>query len=173
MILLLYNIFELEETVANGVQWLIKIYHRYQYFWKYALFGFMAALVNVLVFWVLHSVLAEHYLFSNTIAWVLATLFSFFTNKAVVFQSKSRDFWHWCREFLSFMLTRGLSYFFDTFLMFVGISLLFWTPLLVKIIDQVLVGLFNYGTSRLIFMESNQKMRMRQQIMKRLSDRNN
>ena len=122
MILLLYNIFELEETVANGVQWLIKIYHQYQYFWKYALFGFMAALVNVLVFWVLHSVLAEHYLFSNTIAWVLATLFSFFTN---------------------------------------------------KIIDQVLVGLFNYGTSRLIFMESNQKMRMRQQIMKRLSDRNN
>ncbi|YAB14457.1 GtrA family protein [Lactiplantibacillus plantarum] len=78
MILLLYNIFELEETVANGVQWLIKIYHQYQYFWKYALFGFMAALVNVLVFWVLHSVLAEHYLFSNTIAWVLATLFSFF-----------------------------------------------------------------------------------------------
>lgn len=71
------------------------------------------------------------------------------------------------------MLTRGLSYFFDTFLMFVGISLLFWAPLLVKIIDQVLVGLFNYGTSRLIFMESNQKMRMRQQIMKRLSDRNN
>ncbi|WP_259691638.1 GtrA family protein, partial [Lactiplantibacillus plantarum] len=137
MILLLYNIFELEETVANGVQWLIKIYHQYQYqyFWKYALFGFMAALVNVLVFWVLHSVLAEHYLFSNTIAWVLATLFSFFTNKAVVFQSKSQDFWHWCREFISFMLTRGLSYFFDTFLMFVGISLLFWAPLLVKIID--------------------------------------
>ncbi|WEZ95694.1 GtrA family protein [Lactiplantibacillus plantarum] len=92
MILLLYNIFELEETVANGVQWLIKIYHQYQYFWKYALFGFMAALVNVLVFWVLHSVLAEHYLFSNTIAWVLATLFSFLPTKRWSFSPNRKTF---------------------------------------------------------------------------------
>ncbi|WP_338225928.1 GtrA family protein [Lactiplantibacillus paraxiangfangensis] len=154
------------------VQWLTKVYRRYQYFWKYAIFGFMAALVNVLAFWILHSILFEHYLFSNTIAWILATLFSFFTNKAVVFHSKSTDFWHWCREFIGFMLTRGLSYLFDTLIMFVGISLLFWGPLLVKIIDQVLVGLFNYGTSRLIFMEHNQKMRMRRNLMKRLSNRN-
>ncbi|MFC6180051.1 GtrA family protein [Lactiplantibacillus daowaiensis] len=146
-----------------------RLYRRYRYFWKYAIFGFLAALVNVVAFWVLHSVMLEHYLFSNTIAWVLATLFSFFTNKAVVFRSKSSDFWHWCREFLSFMATRGLSYFFDTFLMFVGISVLFWAPMLVKILDQVLVGIFNYGTSRLIFMEHNQKMRMRQQILKRFS----
>lgn len=154
------------------MQWLTKVYRRYQYFWKYAIFGFMAALVNVAAFWILHSVLFEHYLFSNTIAWIIATLFSFFANKAVVFHSKSTSFWHWCREFSGFMLTRGLSYFFDTFLMFVGISLLFWAPMLVKIIDQVLVGLFNYGTSRLIFMEHNQKMRMRRNLMKRLSNRN-
>ncbi|MGA3409062.1 GtrA family protein [Lactiplantibacillus pentosus] len=159
--------------MANGVQWLIKIYHQGEYFWKYAVFGFMAALINVLAFWLLHAVLAEHYLFSNTIAWIVATLFSFFTNKAVVFQSKSQNFWHWCREFVSFMLTRGLSYFFDTFLMFLGISLLIWPAMLVKIIDQVLVGLFNYGTSRLIFMESNQKMRMRRMLLKRLNNRNN
>ncbi|MDF2312148.1 GtrA family protein [Lactiplantibacillus pentosus] len=155
------------------MQWLIKIYHRGEYFWKYAVFGFMAALINVLAFWLLHAVLVEHYLFSNTIAWIVATLFSFFTNKAVVFQSKSQNFWHWCREFVSFMLTRGLSYFFDTFLMFLGISVLIWPAMLVKIIDQVLVGLFNYGTSRLIFMESNQKMRMRRMLLKRLNNRNN
>jgi putative flippase GtrA len=71
------------------------------------------------------------------------------------------------------MLTRGLSYFFDTFLMFLGISVLIWPAMLVKIIDQVLVGLFNYGTSRLIFMESNQKMRMRRMLLKRLNNRNN
>lgn len=132
----------------------------------------MAALVNVLAFWVLHSVLFEHYLFSNTIAWVLATLFSFFANKAVVFRSKSKNFWHWCREFAGFMVTRGLSYFFDTFIMFVGISMLMWGPMIVKILDQVLVGIFNYGTSRLIFMEQNQKMRLRRNIMKRLSNHN-
>ncbi|MFC6164744.1 GtrA family protein [Lactiplantibacillus dongliensis] len=146
-----------------------RLYRRYQYFWKYAIFGFLAAAVNVLAFWVLHSVMLEHYLFSNTIAWILATLFSFITNKAVVFQSRSSSLSHSIREFVGFMLTRGLSYFFDTFLMFVGISVLFWMPLLVKILDQVLVGLFNYGTSRLIFMEHNQKMRMRRQIMKRFS----
>ncbi|VDG18413.1 GtrA family protein [Lactobacillus sp.] [Lactiplantibacillus mudanjiangensis] len=145
------------------------IYWRYRYFWKYAIFGFLAALVNVIAFWVLHSVMLEHYLFSNTIAWILATLFSFFTNKAVVFQSKSSSFWHWCREFGIFMITRGLSYFFDTFLMFVGISIFMWAPMLVKILDQVLVGIFNYGTSRLIFMEHNQKMLMRQQILKRFN----
>jgi len=146
-----------------------RLYRRYRYFWKYAIFGFLAAVVNVMAFWVLHSVLLEHYLFSNTIAWVLATLFSFITNKAVVFQSKSTNLWQAGREFISFMLTRGLSYFFDTFLMFLGISVLFWVPILVKILDQVLVGIFNYGTSRLIFMEHNQKMRMRRQIMKRFS----
>jgi len=153
------------------VQVLIKIYRRYRYFWKYAIFGFIAALVNILAFWLLHSVLLEHYLFSNTIAWVLATLFSFYANKTVVFRSKSKNLWHWCQEFAGFMLTRGLSYLFDTFLMFLGISVLFWAPMLVKIIDQVLVGIFNYGTSRLIFMEHNQKMRMRRNIMKRLSNR--
>lgn len=151
------------------MQWLTKVYRRYQYFWKYAIFGFMAALVNVLAFWVLHSVLFEHYLFSNTIAWIIATLFSFFTNKAVVFHSKSTSLWHWCREFISFMLTRGLSYLFDTFLMFAGITLLGWAPMAVKILDQVLVGIFNYGTSRLIFMEHNQKMRIRRNLMKRLN----
>ena len=150
----------------------MKIYRRYRYFWKYAIFGFMAAMINVLAFWLLHTVLLEHYLFSNTIAWILATLFSFYANKAVVFRSKSTNLWHLFREFVGFMLTRGLSYLFDTFLMFLGISVLFWAPMLVKILDQVLVGLFNYVTSRLIFMEHNQKMRMRRNLMKRLSNRN-
>ncbi|USR86939.1 GtrA family protein [Lactiplantibacillus pentosus] len=74
------------------MQWLIKIYHRGEYFWKYAVFGFMAALINVLAFWLLHAVLAEHYLFSNTIAWIVATLFSFLPTKRWSFNQNHRIF---------------------------------------------------------------------------------
>ena len=49
----------------------------------------------------------------------------------------------------------------DNLIMLVGISWLHWNALFVKIVDQILVGIFNYLTTKSIFLNTSNKFAKR------------
>lgn len=58
----------------------------------YLVFGALTTLVSILSFAIFNALLSdERYLLSNLISWVIAVAFAFFTNKHLVFASKSND----------------------------------------------------------------------------------
>lgn len=56
----------------------------------YVIFGVLTTLVNLVVFKGADVLFrGEHYLVSNSIAWIVAVAFAYVTNKLFVFESKS------------------------------------------------------------------------------------
>lgn len=58
----------------------------------YLVFGALTTLVSILSFALFNALLGDDkYLVSNLISWVIAVVFAFFTNKHLVFASRSND----------------------------------------------------------------------------------
>ena len=96
------------------------------------------------------------YLDANTIAWVVGVIFAFFTNKLFVFESKSWSPSVAGKEFLGFVGARILSFFAESFLMFVLVTVLSQNEILAKILVGIVVIIMNYVFSKLfIFKKKN------------------
>lgn len=122
----------------------------------YLLFGILTTLVNIVSFAMFDKWLGVDYKLAATLAWVLAVVFAFITNKIFVFQSKCLNVLSVLREFTSFIFFRGLSYLLDIGMMIFLIEVLLADSLLAKIAANVLVVIFNYFASKyVIFNTSN------------------
>lgn len=107
----------------------------------YIIFGGLTTLVNYIVYFGLKDGLHWHYTISNTLAFVVAVLFAFLTNKAYVFQSKST---HYGKEFLSFVSLRIVSMLIETALLVIGVEWLAIDEGWMKIVVSVLTVILNY-----------------------------
>ena len=129
-----------------------KLLKRHRNLWVYMIFGFIAALINTVVFMILASF--------------------YFNQKAVFINNVDHDHSTW-HKLIVFFTYRVISLIPDTLIMLVGLSWLHLNALLVKIIDQVLVGVFNYLTTRSVFQKQEHtmieraKMRIQEQKNKR------
>ena len=96
----------------------------------------------------------------------------YFNQKAVFINNVDHDHSTW-HKLIVFFTYRVISLIPDTLIMLVGLSWLHLNALLVKIIDQVLVGVFNYLTTRSVFQKQEHtmieraKMRIQEQKNKR------
>ncbi len=135
-----------------------KLIKRHRNLWVYTIFGFVAALINTVVFMVLHSWWHNVMVISNTIAFIISNLASFYFNQKAVFINNvdhEHSTWH---KLIVFFTYRVISLIPDTLIMLVGLSWLHLNALFVKIIDQVLVGIFNYLTTRSVFQKQEHTM---------------
>ncbi|MCI1282975.1 GtrA family protein [Lacticaseibacillus songhuajiangensis] len=126
-----------------------QLYQKYAMFIRYVVIGVLTTVVNLVVFFLLKH-LGMNYLIANTIAWLVSVIFAFFTNKQIVFQSKSKNAAAFA-EMVLFFILRGVSLALDDGLMYLGISVLLWNTGLVKIAVQIIVIITNYIFSKLIF----------------------
>lgn len=127
---------------------------------SYLLFGVLTTVVNYLSFLLaLHYLGYDHILTVNTISFFFAVLFAFFTNKAFVFHSKDWHFKVLFAEFLSFLLARVLSYFFEQFGLFICTYILHLEKitvisingaLIAKVVLSFAVVLLNWAVSKFI-----------------------
>ena len=99
----------------------------------------------------------SEYLDANAIAWVAGVVFAFVTNKLWVFESKSWKPSVAGKEFVGFMGARIFSFFVETLMMFVMVSLLKWNDFIAKCIVGVVVVIINYVFSKLIIFKSKDK----------------
>ncbi|MFD1464888.1 GtrA family protein [Lapidilactobacillus mulanensis] len=141
-------------------------------FLTYTVFGFLASLINIFTFMGVQNFFHAHYMVANTIAWLVSVIFGFFTNKSFVFKSKYSTGYALITELIAFLFFRGISLLADSFIMFGCISILSMTSLWAKIVDQILVGILNYVTTRYIFSRDQREMfqRLRSRRTRRKKD---
>ncbi len=115
-----------------------KFYRKYQNFFAYTFFGTLASAINVVLFHILEKDLGFNYLIANCLAYIVAIIFTFVTNKHWVFASKNTPFKQTLQEFASFCNVRLFSFILDIGLMFTGVQLLALYKDLAKILDQLI-----------------------------------
>ena len=129
-----------------------KILQKYGDVLSYLFFGVLTTAVNYLVYLPCYNLLHWSAGLSNVVAWVIAVVFAFLTNKPFVF--KSHD-WSWnitWPELTKFLGCRIGSGVLETLIIFLTVDLLSWNGNIMKIITSVIVVILNYiGSKWLVF----------------------
>ena len=122
---------------------------RYKELFFYAVFGVGATVINIVSYRVLANTFGKKYfLIANIIAWILAFIFAFITNKLFVFESKSWEAQIAMKEFVGFLSARLATGVLDTVLMWLFVSIISLDDTLSKIIINILVIIINYIASK-------------------------
>ena len=127
-----------------------KLYEKYSDMIPYAIFGVLTTLVNIAAYWLCAHPLGIPTVPSTVIAWVLAVLFAYVTNRKWVFHSKAVTRQEIVREGISFYLCRLGTGVLDWLGMYVMVDVLHWNDLIVKIAVNIVVIILNSVASKLI-----------------------
>ncbi len=116
----------------------------------YLFFGVCTTVVNYIVYLPCYNLLHFSATLSNILAWVVAVVFAYLTNKPFVF--KSND---WSRETVIPELTKFVgcrigSGAMETVILFLAVDLLGWNGNIWKLLTQVMVVILNYIGSKLL-----------------------
>ena len=123
---------------------------------SYLIFGVLTTLVNLVVFQLCDAVLGIYYIAANVIAWIIAVIFAYVTNKLFVFDSKSWELKLVVKEVFSFGSARILSLLFETGFIALTVEVMEMPKFISKIIASIFVVIINYVASKLfIFKKKN------------------
>lgn len=128
--------------------WVKNIIAKYKEIFFYGVFGLGATLINIVSFYVFRQLLGIELIPSNVLAWLLAFIFAFITNKLWVFESKSWKSTAAIKEMCSFFITRFTTLILDTFLMWFLVECLQINNLISKVIVNAIVIIVNYVASK-------------------------
>ncbi|TQX31955.1 GtrA family protein [Clostridioides difficile] len=122
----------------------------------YLFFGAFTTLVNIVSYLFFTRVISFNFMVANALAWILAVLFAYVTNKFFVFESKNTNFIFLVKELLTFIGLRFISGLVEMIIMYVMVDLLFINDFLTKIATNIIVIVLNYIFSKLlIFKKTN------------------
>ena len=133
-----------------------KLLRKYREIIVYVIFGVATTAVNWIVYVIMQKLFHAEMTLSNGVAWVIAVLFAFVTNKLFVFESKTWQPEVVAREAATFVGARAITGLFETF----SPTLLFRIGLdqtvfgikgfVAKAIVSVVVIVLNYVFSKLL-----------------------
>ena len=130
------------------------LFAKYKQTILYLIFGVLSTIVNILTYAFCTRNLNIEFLISNWIAWIVAVLFAYITNKFFVFESKKINIKFLIKELSSFISCRLLSGIIEMILMYTMISLMSLNDFIVKIITNVVVVILNFIFSKLIIFKN-------------------
>ncbi len=117
---------------------------------SYVIFGVLTTVINIAVFVFCYDHLHWNEVIANTVAWVIAVIFAFITNKLYVFKSKSFESTLLWRELVTFLVARLLSLGVDDLGIWLLVGILHVNEWVSKILMNVIVVIINYVLSKLI-----------------------
>lgn len=126
------------------------LWEKYRSILIYIIFGVLTTAVNYLVYIPCLNLLGLSASVSNIIAWCVAVLFAFLTNKPFVFESKDWSAKTVVPEFTKFVGTRVASGLVETLILLVTVDLLGWNGNIWKLLTNVIVVILNYIGSKLL-----------------------
>lgn len=131
---------------------------KYKTFISYAFFGVCTTLVNLMSYRLFYFVFDVSNVPSTVLAWILAVLFAFVTNKIWVFDSKSWMIAVVIPEIIKFFVCRFGTGILDVCIMWISVDKMQWNAMAWKLISNVLVIVLNYVASKLvIFVKKDNK----------------
>ena len=129
---------------------LTNLYIKHDELINYIIFGGLTTLVNIVVFFILETLLSWPYLIANAVAIVLSILFAYVTNKLFVFQTKNDNYQENIAEFLRFIGLRFISGLADMAAMWLLVDFLSFDTNIAKIATQFIVVVLNYFFSKFL-----------------------
>lgn len=116
----------------------------------YLFFGVCTTCVNVASYWVFAEYLGVGVMVSSCIAWFLAVLFAYVTNRLWVFHSTVRGFYSVLREMTNFFSCRLATGALDIACMYVFVVLFGFNGSIIKLLDDIAIIVLNYLASKFI-----------------------
>ena len=126
------------------------IFTKYKDVIPYLFFGVCTTLVNVAAYWIASHLLKIDTMVSTVIAWILAVLFAYVTNRKWVFHSTASGRSAIIKEMVAFFLARLATGVVDWLCMFVFVEVLSWNDVIIKTGANILVIILNYIASKLL-----------------------
>ncbi len=126
----------------------------------YLIFGVLTTIVDFIVYLICRAFSID-YLIANVIAWCVAVIFAYITNKLFVFESKSFKMDVIIDEAFSFVGARIFSLFFSLIFMYITVSLMGMPEIISKISAAVFVVIINYVISKLFVFKNNEQTERR------------
>lgn len=129
---------------------IIQLVKKYWSIISYLFFGVVTTVVNMVVYYLCYHLWGVSSDLSTVIAWVIAVLTAFLTNKPFVFGSHD-----WSPKVLlpeagSFFGCRLGSGLVELVLMHITVEMLGWPGMLMKLLVNVIVVILNYVASKLL-----------------------
>jgi putative flippase GtrA len=123
---------------------------------RYAFFGVLAAVINYLCYIALRR-LDVGIVAANAIAWVVGTVFAYYTSKLIVFRCDERSFSQSVVEATEFYSTRALMLLFEEALMIFTVSVLSANDYVAKVFAVIITGILNYFVSKLLVFRKRER----------------
>ena len=137
------------------------LYIKYKDVILYLIFGVLTTVINyVSYFWLSDSGIFNdkiNTVASTIIAWILAVIFAYITNKIWVFESKAKGLKANLVEIGAFLSCRILTGLMDTAIMFLCVDLLGMNDMIIKLASNVLVVIVNYIGSKLVIFKNKKE----------------
>ena len=116
----------------------------------YLIFGVLTTVVSLLTYYIctitfLNPNNAIEIQIANIISWITCVTFAFFTNRKNVFESKEDI----KKEGIKFYISRLSALLIDVVMIFIFVSLLKINDKIIKLVNQVIIIIFNYIASKL------------------------
>ncbi len=126
-----------------------KLFDKYRDKILYLFFGGCTTLLNMVVYYLCFNIAGIANVPATIIAWLLAVIFAFITNKLWVFESKS-----WAKDVVlheawSFFAARAATGLLDVGVMYLAVDVMHWNSILWKLISNIIVIILNYIASKL------------------------
>lgn len=128
----------------------MELLKKYKSFIMYAIFGVLTTVINLASYYVLYNMLHWSNLASTALAWLIAVIFAFATNKKWVFDSQSMEWKVLLYELVTFFACRLATGVLDMVVMFVAVDVMAWNEMLWKLLSNVIVIILNYVASKLV-----------------------
>ena len=124
----------------------------------YLIIGFLTTVINLLVYYVctkyfLNPEKIINVEISNVIAWTVAVIFAYVTNRVIVFRSKNDKI---VNEGIKFFLGRIFTLLLELVLMALMVSIIHISDKIAKIICQVIIIVGNYIISKIFVFKNKQ-----------------
>ena len=133
-----------------------ELYKKHKEIILYLVFGGLTTLVNYASYFIFSHLINCSVVTSTIIAWIIAVLFAYITNKLWVFESKSIKKKALLKEAVSFFAARAFSGVLDVGIMALFVDELHFNDLIIKILSNIVVIIINYILSKFwIFKKKN------------------
>lgn len=127
-----------------------KIIEKYRDVIPYLFFGVCTTIVNVVSYWCCAHLLSMGTMLSTVIAWCVAVLFAYVTNRKWVFHSEASGVAEIAKEIGSFFTCRLATGVVDWACMYIFVQLLNCNDVVIKVIANIVVIVLNYVASKLL-----------------------
>lgn len=117
---------------------------------NYLIFGVLTTFINLLVYYILTNTILDPKInielqIANIIAWIVAVLFAYITNKLYVFNTKEKKV---TKEIINFFTSRIITLILEILFMYIFVSILKLNDQIIKLLVTIIIVIINYILSK-------------------------